>query len=83
MLFLILSFVILVAACSALSMSAVGKEYRFTLVAMNPWNGVEGIAYTIRHFLHIGTGSSMAIGIGLLLVMWWRLYLLLKRTFGR
>ena len=46
-LFLIISFIILVIACSALSMSAVASNYRYTWIAMNPWNGVEGIAFTI------------------------------------
>lgn len=81
--FLIISFILLTMACSALSMSSVASNYRFTPVAMNPWNGVEGIAFTIGYFLHTGKSASMLIAIGLLLIMWWRLYLLLRRTFGR
>lgn len=81
--FLVISFIILVIACSALSMSSVASNYRYTLVAMNPWNGVEGIAFTIGYFLHTGKATSLLIDIGLLLIMWWRLYLLLRRTFGR
>ena len=72
-LILIISFIILLVACSALSMSAVASNYRYTWVAMNPWNGVEGIAFTV----------SMLITIGLLLVIWWRLYALIHRTFIR
>ena len=82
-LILIISFVILVLACSALSMSSVASNYRFTWVAMNPWNGVEGIAFTVGYFLHIGKGVSMLISIGVLLVIWWRLYALIHRTFIR
>lgn len=81
--FLLLSFAIVVIACSGLSMSAVRREYRFTWVAMNPWNGVEGIAFTVKHFLHISSSTSMLIAIALLLVIWWRIYALLCRTFQR
>ncbi len=80
-LFLIISFIILVIACSALSMSAVASNYRYTWIAMNPWNGVEGIAFTIGYFLHTGKTVSLLLSLGLLLIMWWRLYALLKRTF--
>lgn len=82
-LFLVLSFIILVLACSALSMSAVASNYRYTWVALNPWNGVEGIAFTIGYFLHTGKTTSLLLSIGLLGVVWWRLYALIKRTFGR
>ena len=79
-LILIISFIILLVACSALSMSAVAS---YTWVAMNPWNGVEGIAFTVGYFLHTGKTVSMLITIGLLLVIWWRLYALIHRTFIR
>lgn len=82
-LILIISFIILVLACSALSMSSVASNYRFTWVAMNPWNGVEGIAFTVGYFLRIGKGASMLISIGLLFVIWWRLYALIHRSFIR
>ncbi len=81
--FLIISLILLLTACSILSMSSVASNYRFSFVAMNPWNGIEGIAFTIGYFLHTDKNTSMLIGIGLLLIMWWRLYLLLRRTFGR
>lgn len=81
--FLILSFLLLVIACSALSMSAVAREYRFTWVAMNPWNGVEGIAYTVRHFLHTSPSISMLITLPLLSIIWWRIYALLRATFRK
>ena len=58
-LILIISFIILLVACSALSMSAVASNYRYTWVAMNPWNGVEGIAFTVGYFLHTGKTVSM------------------------
>lgn len=83
LLFLILSLIILIIACSALSMSSVASNYRFTWVAMNPWNGIEGIAFTIGYFLHTGKTASLLLSLGLLLVMWWRLYALLTRTFAR
>lgn len=82
-LILIISFLILVLACSALSMSSVASNYRYTWVAMNPWNGVEGIAFSVGYFLHTGKAVSLLITIGLLLIIWWRLYALIKRTFTR
>ena len=78
-LILIISFIILLVACSAL----LASNYRYTWVAMNPWNGVEGIAFTVGYFLHTGKTVSMLITIGLLLVIWWRLYALIHRTFIR
>lgn len=80
---LVISFVILVLACSALSMSAVASNYRYTWVAMNPWNGVEGIAFSVGYFLHTDKTVSLLISIGVLLIIWWRLYALLHRTFCR
>ena len=82
-LILIISFIILLVACSALSMSAVASNFRNTWVAMNPWNGVEVIAFSVGYFLHSGKTVSMLITIGLLLVIWWRLYALIHRTFIR
>lgn len=73
---LVISFAILVIACSLLSISSVASNYRFTWVAMNPWNGVEGIAFTIGYFLRAGKTTSLLITGGLLLVVWWRLYAL-------
>ncbi|MDE6451094.1 MAG: hypothetical protein K2L23_02165, partial [Odoribacter sp.] len=69
LLFLLLSFIILIVACSALSMSSVASNYRFTWVAMNPWNGIEGIAFTIGYFLHTGETTSLLLSLGLLLIM--------------
>lgn len=80
--YLLFSFLLLVIACSLLSMSAVATEYRYTWVAMNPWNGVEGIAFTVGYFLRVGKASGLMITAGLLLIIWWRLYVLLKRIFG-
>lgn len=76
---LILSLLTLIIACSLLSMTSVGKDYRFTWVAMNPWNGVEGIAYTVKHFLHTSKSVTNLLSAALLLVIWWRLYALYNR----
>lgn len=80
---LIISFVILVLACSALSMSSVASNYRYTWVAINPWNGVEGIAFTVGYFLRASKEISMLITIGLLFIIWWRLYALIRRSWRR
>lgn len=76
---LILSLVTLIVACSVLSMTSVAKEYRFTWVAMNPWNGVEGIAFTIGYFLHTTKVVTSLLTALLLAVIWWRLYALFSR----
>lgn len=76
---LLLSFLTLVIACSALSMFNVHKEFRFTWVAMNPWNGVEGIAFTINHFLHTSKNITTMLTFILLAVIWWRIYSLYNR----
>lgn len=76
---LILSLLTLIIACSLLSMFSVGKDYRFTWVVMNPWKGVEGIAYTVGHFLHTSKLVTNLLAGVLLLVVWWRLYALYNR----
>ena len=78
-----LSLLTLIIACSLLSMFSVAKEYRFTWVAMNPWNGVEGIAFTVNHFLHTTKTVTMLVTCGLLLLIWWRLYTVFNRSFGK
>ncbi len=80
---LIISFILLLILCSALSMFSVTSTYRFTWVAMNPWNGVEGIAFTIRHFLHMEQTTSLFLAIGLLFIIWWRIYALIRRSWKR
>ena len=76
---LILSFLVVIIVCSALSMSSVAENYRWTLVAMNPWNGVEGMAFTVSYFLHLGKTPSLFIALGILIILWWRMYLLINR----
>lgn len=80
---LIISFILLLILCSALSMFSVTSAYRFTWVAMNPWNGVEGIVFTIRHFLHMEQTTSLFLAIGLLFIIWWRIYALIRRSWKR
>lgn len=80
-LFLVLSLIVLAIMCSGMSMLSVAKEYRFTTTAMNPWNGVEGIFLTIKRFFNLGEAASIGVTVGLLLLLWWRIYALLKRTF--
>lgn len=76
---LILSLLTLLVLCSLLSMTSVSKEYRFTWVVMNPWNGVEGIAYTVKHFLHTSKAVTNLLTAVLMIVIWWRLYALYNR----
>lgn len=76
---LILSLLTLLIACSVLNMSSLPKEYRYTWAGMNPWNGVEGIAFTVSYFLHTGIAATYVITIGLVLMIWWRMYALFNR----
>lgn len=76
---LILSLLTLLVLCSLLSMTSVSKEYRFTWVVINPWNGVEGIAYTVKHFLHTSKAVTNLLTAVLMAVIWWRLYALYNR----
>lgn len=76
---LLLSFILLALLCSALSISAAPENARWTLESMNPWNGVEGVAFTIGYFLNMGGWVVYTITVGLLLVIWWRLYTLISK----
>lgn len=77
---LIVSFIALIALFSLLSMLNYTKEFRYTWQGMNPWNGVEGVVFTVNRFLHTGEVFSWLIGTVLILFIWWRLYALLKRV---
>lgn len=76
---LLISFLTLTVACSALSISSVAENLRYSWEGINPWNGVEGIAFTISYFLRTGLTVTMLITIGVLALLWWRLYTLFNR----
>lgn len=76
---LILSFIVLLVAFSILAMTSVPAEFRYTLTGMNPWRGVEGLAFTINHFVHTGTTFTYVLTIALILLLWWRLYAIFNR----
>ena len=80
---LLLSLLCVAAMCSAISMSAVAENYRWTMVAINPWNGVEGMAFTIGYMLKADKEISLPLAIGILLIVWWRFYALLGRIANR
>lgn len=73
------SLIVLVVAFSLLSMSSMPKEFRYTWIGLNPRNGIEGLAFTVRYFLHTGTTATYIITIGLVLLIWWRLYAIFNR----
>ncbi len=76
---LILSLLLLTVLFSAISIIALPKAFRYTWVAMNPWNGVEGVMLTIQRFLHTGPTWTYIISGCLILLIWWRLYALINR----
>lgn len=53
----IVSLLVLIAAFSVLSMTSMPEEFRYTWVGLNPWNGVEGLAFTVRYFLHTSVAA--------------------------
>ena len=80
---LTISFLLVVLLCSAMSMSAVADNYRWSLVAMNPWNGVEGMSFTISYFLKTDKNISIPLTLLILCILWWRLFTLIKRLLNR
>lgn len=75
---LVISFVIVLIACSALSVSSVAENYRWTLEALNPLSGIEAIAFVISYLLRIGAVGSYTIAICLLLIIGTAIYLVLS-----
>lgn len=76
---LITSFLVLLVAFSVLSMTSVPQELRYTWKGLNPWNGVEGLAFTIRYFLHASVTLTYLLTAVLILLVWWRLYAIFNR----
>ncbi|MCX4291776.1 MAG: hypothetical protein OSJ36_08335 [Odoribacter sp.] len=79
---LIISFLVLLIAFSVLSMISVPKEFRYTLNGMNPWRGIEGLAFTVKHFLHTGTTFTYLCTVALIFLLWWRLYSIFNRIWN-
>lgn len=71
----ILSFMLLTFACSFISISSVAENHRWALESINPWNGIEGVAFVIGYFLRTGY-FTYVITVGLFLLLWWAVYLL-------
>lgn len=73
-----LSFIILVIACSAISMSSVAENHRWMLESINPLNGINGIAFTISYLLGTGMIATYAIVIGIFLLLWRIIYAIIS-----
>lgn len=76
---LIISFIAVVAACSAISVSASAENLRWTLESINPWNGIEGLAFVMGYLLNSGGFLAYTISIGLFVMLWWGLYVIIAR----
>lgn len=76
---LLYSFIILVIALSAFSMSAAPSNMRLTWDGINPWNGIRSFAFTIGYIIPVATWGVYLITAGVILVIWWRLYSLFYR----
>lgn len=76
-----IALVFVLVAFSALSISSVAENDRWTLVAINPWNGVEAVAFVISYFLRTGLLGTYAITLGLASVLWFGVYVFIKTLF--
>lgn len=76
---LLYSFLVLIIAFSALSMSAAPSNMRFTWEGINPWNGFEGLAFTIGYITPVPVWAVYLITIAITLLIGWRLYALFNR----
>ncbi|MEG1553885.1 MAG: hypothetical protein RSB93_01040 [Rikenellaceae bacterium] len=76
---LLLSLIVLVIACSAISISSAPENYRWACESINPLNGIEAIAFVVSYLLHTG-GFITYILVGSMFVILWRvLYALFRR----
>lgn len=75
----LISFCLIIIFCSAISITTVAENLRFTLDGINPWNAIEGVAFIISYFARTGAVVSYALTICIFLFIWWRLYLLTIR----
>lgn len=79
---LFISLIVLVIAFGILSMTSVPQEYRYTWTGINPWNGIEGLAFTIRYFLHTGVAVTYLLTTAVVFLIWWRLYAIFNRIWN-
>lgn len=78
-----IALVLVLVAFSALSISSVAENNRWTLASINPWNGVEAVAYVISYFSRTGLWTTYAITLGLASVLWFGVYMLITTLFKR
>lgn len=76
-----ISLLLLVVAFGVLSMTSVPRELRYTWTGINPWNGIEGLAFTVRYFLHTSVTLTYLLTAALVFLIWWRLYAIFNRIF--
>lgn len=75
----ILSLLVVLVAFSAVSISSVAENDKWALASINPWNGVEGVAFVISYFLRTGLWSTYLVTIGLALMLWFGIYKLMAK----
>lgn len=78
-----IAFVLVLVAFSAISISSVAENDRWMLASINPWNGVEGVAFVVSYFLRTGLWSTYAITLGLASVLWFGVYMLITTLLKR
>lgn len=77
---LIVTLGLLVISASAISISSTATNLRCTFDAINPWNGVEAIAFVVSYFLRSGSVATYAIALGLYALFGGAIYLVITRV---
>lgn len=76
--FALISFVLVMVACAALSITAAAENDRWAAESVNPLNGIESIAFVVSYFSGAGGVGSYAITGCLLFLFGCGIYLTLS-----
>lgn len=76
---LILSFIALTVIFSLASLVAAPSLIRYTWRGINPLNGVEGVYSMFEKYLGLAPWLTGILSAILILLVWWRLYILIER----
>lgn len=76
---LILSAIGLAVLLGVTSMAAAPASVRFTWLGMNPLNSVRGVYAMFDKFLHLAPWLTWLLSTALLLILWWRMYAMIRR----
>ncbi len=80
---LALSFAALAVLLGVTSMAAAPPSVRFTWLGMNPLNSVRGVYMMFHKFLDTAPWLTWILSVALILVIWWRMYVVVCRFFKK